>query len=79
MKLYLPRTTTKHLTKLQQLGNGFIFTDDKQPIYINDIKLRYVKKILKETTEPVLVIYSFVPDKERLLEIPGASLIEFRR
>lgn len=66
----------KALTKLQQLGNGFIFTDDKQPIYINDIKLRYVKKILKETTEPVLVIYSFVPDKERLLEIPGASLID---
>jgi SNF2 family DNA or RNA helicase len=65
----------KVLTKLQQIGNGFIYRDDGTPIYLNDIKLRYVEKQLKETLDPVLVTYSFIPDKERLLALPGSKLI----
>jgi len=65
----------KVLTKLQQIGNGFIYRDDGTPIYINDIKLRYIQKQLSETLDPILVTYTYVPDKERLLTLPGAKLV----
>jgi SNF2 family DNA or RNA helicase len=66
----------KVLTKLQQIGNGFIYKDDGTPVYVNDIKFRYVQKRLSETLDPILVTYSFIPDKERLLSVPGAKLVE---
>lgn len=64
------------MTKLQQIGNGFIYNDRGEVVYLNDIKIRYIKKIMSETLDPVLVTYSFIPDKERLLSIPGAKLVE---
>lgn len=66
----------KALTKLQQIGNGFIYKDDGTPVYINDIKFRYVQKELTKTLDPILVTYSYIPDKERLLSIPGAKMVE---
>lgn len=64
------------ITKLQQIGNGFIYNSVGEVIYLNDIKIRYIKKLMSETLDPILVTYSFIPDKERLLKIPGAKLIE---
>lgn len=66
----------KVLTKLQQIGNGFIYKDDGTPIYLNDIKYRYVQKQMRETLDPILVTYSYIPDKERLLALPGAKMVE---
>ena len=66
----------KVLTKLQQLGNGFIYSEEGKPIYVNDIKFRYVEKQLELSPDPVLVTYSFIPDKERLLTLPGAKMVE---
>lgn len=65
----------KVLTKLQQIGNGFIYGADGKPIYINDIKLRYIKKQMDETLDPILATYTFIPDKERMLALPGAKMI----
>ena len=65
----------KVLTKLQQIGNGFIYGADGKPIYINDIKLRYIKKQMEETLDPILATYTFIPDKERMLTLPGAKMI----
>ena len=65
----------KVLTKLQQIGNGFIYKDDGTPVYVNDIKFRYVQKQMKETLDPILVTYSFIPDKERLLSLEGAKMV----
>lgn len=65
----------KVLTKLQQIGNGFIYKDDGTPVYVNDIKFRYVQKQVKETLDPILVTYSFIPDKERLLSLEGAKMV----
>lgn len=66
----------KVLTKLQQIGNGFIYRDDGTPIYLNDIKLRYVQQQMRETLDPILVTYAFIPDKERLLKLPGGKMVE---
>ena len=63
------------IMKLQQLSSGFIYDDNKNPIYLNDIKLRYVQKIMRETLDPVLVTYAFIHDKEKLLNLKGASII----
>ncbi len=65
----------KVLTKLQQIGNGFVYRDDGTPIYLNDIKLRYVQQQMKETLDPILVTYSYIPDKDRLLKLPGAKMV----
>ena len=65
----------KVLIKLQQIGNGFIYDDYGKPIYINDIKMRYITKQLEEANDPILVTYSFIPDKERLLTLPGAKMV----
>ena len=66
----------KVLTKLQQIGNGFVYKDDGTPVYVNDIKFRYVRKMMRETLDPILVTYSFIPDKERLLSLPGAKMVD---
>lgn len=65
----------KSLIKLQQIGNGFVFDKDRKPIPINDIKFRYVRKQMSETDRPIFVTYTFIPDKEQLLTLPGAKLI----
>lgn len=74
--LIVVKNYNKVLTKLQQIGNGFVYKDDGTPIHINDIKFKYVQKQLKETLDPILVTYTFAPDKEKLLTLPGAKLVE---
>ena len=66
----------KALIKLQQIGNGFVYDDEGKPIYLNDIKYRYVKQQMERTEDPILVTYSYIPDKERLLTLPGAAMVE---
>ena len=74
-ELVVASNYNKVLTKLQQIGNGFIYNDEGKPIYINDIKFRYIKQELEKATHPILVTYSFIPDKERLLSLPGAKMV----
>lgn len=66
----------KAIVKLQQLSSGFIYNDEGKAIYLNDIKLRYVNQQMKETLDPILVTYSYIPDKERLLSLPGSKLVK---
>lgn len=75
-EIIVAQNYNKAITKLQQISNGFVFTEDGKTISINDIKFRYVQKQLRETDRPILVTYSFIPDKEALLSIPGAKIVQ---
>lgn len=61
--------------KLQQIANGFVYNEAGEQIDLNSIKVRYVKKQMDSTVDPVLVTYSYIPDKERLLALPGAKMV----
>jgi SNF2 family DNA or RNA helicase len=74
-ELIVAKNYNKVLIKLQQVGNGFIYRDDGTPLYLNDIKIRYIKKQMEETLDPILVTYSFIPDKERLLHTLGGQMV----
>ena len=55
--------------KLAQLANGAIYNEDKTYRIIHDKKLEALEELIEEAgEEPVLVYYSFISDKERILE-----------
>lgn len=55
-------------SKLLQLSNGAIYTDDKEYTVIHDTKLEALKEILDTNDKPILVFYWFKHDLERLQE-----------
>lgn len=55
-------------SKLLQLSNGAIYTDDKEYTIIHDTKLEALKEILDTNDKPILVFYWFKHDLERLQE-----------
>jgi SNF2 family DNA or RNA helicase len=60
--------------KLRQIANGFLFTEEGGWEQLHDEKVKALESVIAEASGmPVLVAYSFVPDKERILRsIPGA-------
>lgn len=64
--------------KCLQIGNGFAFTDTGVWSPIHDEKIEALKSIVEETNgAPLLVVYGFVPDKERILKaFPRARTLD---
>lgn len=60
--------------KLQQLANGFAYTDDGKVVKIGDSKIEALKEIVDVSTENVLVYFRFDDDRKRLQEIGGHEL-----
>lgn len=55
--------------KLLQLANGAIYDQDKNYRVIHDKKLETLEELVEEAgEEPVLVYYSYISDKERILQ-----------
>ena len=54
--------------KLQQMANGFIYTEDHESVKLHSAKLEALDEIIEQADGPVLVYYSFKADKEALLE-----------
>lgn len=63
------------MMKVNQLASGSLY-DDKTVLTINNIKFEALKIMLSQITTPVLVIYTYVFDKEKLLSLPGAVLLD---
>lgn len=60
--------------KLQQLANGFAYTDDSRTIQFGDSKLEALKEIVDVSTENILVYFRFDEDRKRLIGIGGREL-----
>ena len=55
--------------KLLQMANGFIYDEDKTAHHIHSHKLEAVDEIIEAAgTRPVLLFYTFIEDKNRLME-----------
>lgn len=62
------------INKVNQIASGNIYTQDIV-LNINKIKLNVLKYKLTQIQTPVLISYTYVFDKEKLLELPGARLL----
>jgi len=60
--------------KLLQMANGFVYDEDKNPVQIHEHKLEALTELIEAAQDkPVLVFYSFIADKEKILKaIPKA-------
>lgn len=55
--------------KLLQMSNGAVYADDGSVTHIHDKKLELLDEIVEESQgQPILVMYNYKHDKERLLE-----------
>lgn len=63
------------MSKISQLASGALYNNNLT-YYMNDIKMRILMKQLSEITTPVMVVYHYVFNKEQLLKIPGAVLLD---
>ena len=55
------------IAKMSQMCNGCVYDEDKNTIVYHDNKLRALEQ-LREADEPMIVVYSTVADKERILK-----------
>lgn len=66
---------TQMINKINQIASGEMY--DKQTVHhLNDVKIQALKNILSKITTPVLLTYTFVFDKDKLLTLPGARLLQ---
>lgn len=56
------------MSKLLQMANGFIYTEEHEAVFIHKAKLEALDEIIEAADGPVLVFYNFQADKETLLE-----------
>ena len=55
--------------KMLQMANGFIYDDDKTAHFIHNHKIEALKELVEAANgRPVMVFYSFIEDKRRILE-----------
>lgn len=62
------------ITKCLQIASGHIYTEDKKAIFLHDCKLDVLSKMVEESNTPILAVYKFISDRDRILEkIKGAE------
>lgn len=55
--------------KLLQFANGAVYNDRKEYKHIHDLKIDALKEIIEDANgQPVLIAYTFISDRERMLE-----------
>ena len=64
--------------KCRQFINGFVFTEHGVWRQIHDNKIAALDRVIEEANGmPVLVVYNFIPDKNRILQqYPNAELLD---
>lgn len=63
------------ITKMNQIASGNVYYKN-QTLILNDLKMKALKKRLSLHTDPVLITYVYKFDKEKLLQLPGARLLQ---
>lgn len=63
------------INKVNQIASGSVYHKD-ETLQINDLKFRAVQHIISTKPDPVLIMYTYVFDKDKLLTLPGARLLE---
>ena len=62
--------------KQAQLACGFYYDDDEKARWISEFRIQAAIDLINQTTGNVLVVYNFIPEKERFLTLcPTAELL----
>ena len=64
-------TKNQLMIKISQIASGHLYTKENNKditIHINDLKFKALEHMLSTITTPVLVLYTYVTDKEKLLQ-----------
>ena len=71
----LARNKNQLMIKINQLASGSLY-DNKTTLNIHNIKFEALKYMLTQLKGPVLITYTYVFDKDKLLTLPGAVLLD---
>lgn len=63
------------MNKVNQIASGDVY-HKHNAIFLNDIKFKVLQSRLQNISTPVLILYTYVFDKEKLLTLPGAQLLD---
>jgi SNF2 family DNA or RNA helicase len=69
---------TQMINKINQIASGDVYADDVV-VHLNDIKFRYLQMFLANIKTPVLIFYTYIFDKDKLLTLPGARLLKNKK
>lgn len=64
------------MMKINQMASGSLYDDDNTVLHLNNIKFEALKIIVSNINTPILITYTYVFDKEKLLSLPGAVLLD---
>lgn len=65
---------TQLINKVNQIASGDVYYQ-KNPVFVHDLKLNALKHLLQNITTPVLIVYVYRFDKEKLLTLPNSRLL----
>jgi hypothetical protein len=71
----IARNKNQLMMKVNQLASGSLYDFDTT-LNINEIKFKALQTILKTLKGPVLITYMYKFDKDKLLTLPGATLLD---
>jgi SNF2 family DNA or RNA helicase len=63
------------ILKINQIASGDVYYQ-KQAVHMNDIKFKALQYLISNIVTPVLIVYTYVFDKDKLLTLPGAQLLD---
>jgi SNF2 family DNA or RNA helicase len=74
-KTIVAMSKTQLINKINQIANGSVYHKNNT-LHMNTIKIRAIKNMLSTITTPVLILYTYVFDKDNLLQLPNARLLQ---
>ena len=69
---------TQLINKINQMASGDVYNDNLT-VHLNDLKLLILKMKLATIKTPVLILYTYKFDLDKLLLLPGARLLKHRK
>jgi len=63
------------MIKVNQMASGSVY-HKKTTVQLNDVKLKGITYLASLVTTPIMVLYTYKFDKEKLLKLPGARLLD---
>lgn len=62
-------------SNLKQIANGTVYTDSKFPMIVHDEKIEALEELMESLSTPLLIVYEFNHDRDRLRDAFGFPYI----
>ena len=62
-------------SNLKQIANGMVYSDNKMPIAVHNEKLCALEELMESLSTPLLIVYEFNHDRDRLIDAFGFPYI----